>query len=81
MCRLYTHTAFFFKKQKALRDFQIMIKISFVGSFVSGLRAEKKQEGNVDIIYTVYFHGIPLSGKKYDVAFHFDLVLEDVCFF
>ena len=75
---MYTHTAFFFKKQKALRDFQIMIKISFVGSFVSGLRAEKKQEGNVDIIYTVYFHGIPLSGKKYDIAFQFDLIFEDV---
>ena len=28
--------------------------------------------------YTVYFHGIPLFGKKYDVAFHFDLVFEGV---
>ena len=30
--------------------------------------------------YTVYCHGIPLYGKKCYVAFHFDLVFEDVRF-
>ena len=30
--------------------------------------------------YAVYCHGIPLSGKTYDVTFHPVLVLEDVCF-
>ena len=30
--------------------------------------------------YPVCCQGVPLSGKKYDFAFHFDLVIEDVCF-
>ena len=42
------------------------------------LRARQNQEADTN---TVYCHGIPLSGKTYDVVFHFVLVLEDVCFF
>ena len=41
-------------------------------------RAQQNQEGDTN---TVYCHGIPLSGKTYDVDFHVVLVLEDVCFF
>ena len=42
------------------------------------LRARKNLEG---YRFTVYCHGIPLSGKTYDVVLHFVLVLEDVCSF
>ena len=31
--------------------------------------------------YTVYRHRIPFSGKKCNVAFHFDLFFDDVCVF
>ena len=31
--------------------------------------------------HTVYCHGMPLPGKTYDVAFHFVLILEDLCLF
>ena len=39
------------------------------------LRAQLNQER---YRYTVCCHGIPVSGKKYDVAFHFDLLFWDV---
>ena len=42
------------------------------------LRVQQNQEGDTNIPFTV---GIPLSGKIYDVAFHFVLILEDLCFF
>ena len=37
-------------------------------------RAQNQEEDT----YTVYCHGIPLSGKTDDVVSHFVLVLEDV---
>ena len=43
------------------------------------LRAQKKTKRGYR--YTVYCHGIPLSGKKDDADFYFDLVVNDVRFF
>ena len=45
------------------------------------MKGTTNQEGDTDTPFTITVRSIPLSGKKYDVDFNFDLVFDDVRFF
>ena len=58
---------------KVYRGFPLSLRYS---ERKSAIESTTKPRGGYR--YTVYCHGIPLSDKKNDVAFLFDLVFEDV---
>ena len=77
---LSRYTSFWQKHDVLVQNCQINVYRGFSASIryierKSAIDGTTKPRG--EYRYTVYCHGMPLSGKKYDVAVHFDLVFED----